>query len=241
MKPKTPEKPWLTQGDEKLIAVREMFAEIAPSYDRVNSVMSLSLHHRWRQAAVKAIGIKPGDKVLDLCCGTGDFLSPILKSLENSGEAVGIDFCEPMLRQAEQKFGDRVQLMVADACKLPFAEESFDCVTVGWGLRNVPDLRQALSEAIRVLKPSGRFATLDMARPRGKVVGAVAEKSFHTIVPRLGKLVGHSTAYEYLPKSTERFLSRQALKEEMEAAGFAAITIRDFFFGNICLHTGVKP
>lgn len=231
--------PWLTEGDEKRAAVRQMFADIAPSYDLVNSLMCFRLHHRWRTIAVQKINLKPGEHVLDLCCGTGDFLSPIKKAVGPTGSVTGLDFCGPMLAVARQKFQNSVNLTEADACTLPLADQRFDAATVGWGLRNVPDLDQALREAHRVLKPGGRFVSLDMARPRGPL-GKISEWVFHTVVPALGRLFGKTTAYQYLPQSTLKFASREELKAKMEAAGFQNVQYKDLFFGNICLHWGAK-
>jgi len=239
--PETLEKaPWLAEGDEKRREVRRMFNDIAPSYDLVNSLMSFRLHHRWRQSAVGVLGLKPGDAALDLCCGTGDFLVPLRAAVGPNGRVVGVDFSDEMLRIAHGKLGDGVQLSLADACDLPIASESFEAVSVGWGLRNVPDISKALHEAARVLKPNGRFVTLDMARPRGAVIGKVSEWVFHSAVPLIGRLFGKSTAYRYLPKSTLKFLSREEMTQAMTSAGFRDVKHRDFFFGNICMHWGVK-
>ena len=214
-----------------------MFAEIAPSYDRVNGLLSFNLHHRWRRYAVDAIEVRPGESVLDVCCGTGDFASVLS---DRGARVVAMDFCLPMLSLATQKDIPRTQWGLADACFLPLGPSLFDAVTVGWGLRNVPDLDGALREAARVLKPGGRFVTLDMARPETPVLGRIAEKGFHVMAPLIGKLVGHSDAYTYLPKSTERFVTRAELAEKMAHAGFRDIRHRSFMFGNICLMWGVK-
>lgn len=239
--PQTAEKsPWLTEGDEKRSAVRDMFAQIAPSYDRVNSLMSLRLHYRWRALAVKTLNLRPGDQVLDLCCGTGDFFSPLRQSIGKSGTIVGLDFCRPMLERAHQKYAEEGELIEADACSLPLAENLFDGVTVGWGLRNVPDVPAALHEAWRVLKAGKRFVSLDMARPRGPF-GTISEKVFHAVVPAVGKLFGHTTAYQYLPQSTLKFASREELVSLLTQAGFINVQYRDLFFGNICMHWGEKP
>lgn len=232
--------PWTAEGDAKRTVVRDLFAEIAPVYDRVNGIMSFSLHHRWRTAAVRQINLQPGESVLDLCCGTGDFLFPIQRAVGNQGKVVGLDFCLPMLQVADQKFTHNVPLIEADACRIPLADAQFDAVTVGWGLRNVPDLEAALAETVRVLKPGGRFVCLDMARPQG-TFGAFAEWVCHTATPIIGSMFKKSTAYKYLPKSTLQFADRETLKSKMEAAGLTNVKYRNYMFGNICMHWGSKP
>lgn len=234
------EKPWLAEGAEKREFVRGMFADVAPSYDLVNSLMCFRLHHRWRSLAVAGLGLKAGDSALDVCCGTGDFLLPLRRVVGAAGTVCGIDFCEPMLTLARGKDRGAV-LGLGDACCLPVASGSVDAVTVGWGLRNVPDVELALREAARVLKPGGRFVTLDMARPRSQFVGRASEAVFHRVAPFIGRLFGKTQAYTYLPKSTLAFLSREEMKAAMERAGFTQVRWRDAFFGNVCMHWGVKP
>lgn len=238
MENSTSREPWLKHGEEKREAVQRLFSEIAPSYDRVNGWMSLNLHSRWRQIAVSVLGLREGDAVLDICCGTGDFLSPLRKAVGTTGHVFGADFCLPMLQIASEKSPN--PLAVADACALPYQASQFEAVTVGWGLRNVPDIDLAISEATRVLKPGGRFLSLDMARPEVPLFGAIAERMFHVIVPLMGKIVGHPEPYAYLPKSTERFDSRATLAARFEKAGLRNIRSRNLFFGNIFMIWGEK-
>ena len=232
--------PWLRDGEEKRQSVRAMFAEIAPTYDLVNSMMSLRLHYRWRSIAVKSLSLQPGDSALDVCCGTGDFLLPLRQAVKAEGQLMGVDFCFPMLQVALKKPAVDAGLAVADACCLPLASQVFDGVTVGWGLRNVPSIEKALSEAHRVLKSGGRFVSLDMARPKG-VFGAVSELVFHHAVPFLGSLFGKRAAYTYLPKSTLRFLAPEDLMSELESVGFVKVWKKALFFGNIAIVGGQKP
>jgi demethylmenaquinone methyltransferase/2-methoxy-6-polyprenyl-1,4-benzoquinol methylase len=230
---------WQAEGEEKGAAVKEMFSEIAPTYDLLNSLLSMNLHHRWRRSAVATLQLPLGGTALDLCCGTGDFLPPLRRAIGPEGELVGVDFCGPMLERAHKKDANAA-LLLADAKEIPLAAGVFDGLAVGWGLRNVDDLERALSECFRVLKPGGRFACLDMARPRG-LLGPMAEAAFHLVTPILGRLFGRAEAYTYLPKSAARFATREELAHKFESAGFKEVRWRDFFFGNVCLHTGVKP
>jgi len=231
---------WETTGDDKRQVVRALFAEVADNYDSFNSVVSFRQHLAWRREAVNQIGLTTGESVLDICCGTGDFCDVALDAVGPEGRVVGVDFCPPMLRQAARKTAGRARLSLADATRLPIASRTFDAVTVGWGLRNVPDAQAALREVARVLKPGGRFVTVDMARPTAPLVGPIAEAACHMTVPLVGRLFGHQGAYTYLPKSAERFMDRSALAAALSAAGFRDVQHRDFMFGNICMMWGVR-
>ncbi|MCE9558642.1 MAG: ubiquinone/menaquinone biosynthesis methyltransferase [Armatimonadetes bacterium] len=231
---------WLTEGEEKRARVQHMFAEIAPSYDLLNSVMSLSLHKRWRQIAARKLNLKQGGSALDVCCGTGDFL-PILRSFVGErGIVMGTDFCAPMLERAASK-DPASTLSLGDACQLPFASGGFDGVTVGWGIRNVPDIDLAHREIYRVLRPGGRFVSVDMAIPNNPITRGVSQLLTQRLLPALGRMFGKTEAYTYLPKSTERFLDREGLAQSMRSAGFTDVNFKNLFFGNICIHWGQKP
>lgn len=216
-----------------------MFAEIAPTYDLLNSLISFRLHHRWRAFAVRKLDLKAGDRALDVCCGTGDFMRPLKKSVGDSGRVYGIDFCLPMLELAQKKAVPG-SVGLGDACALPVHTGMLNGVSVGWGIRNVPDIDQAHRELHRVLKAGGRFVSLDMAIPRNRVVRWFSAFAFNRLVPRLGSLFGKTQAYTYLPKSTQRFMTREELRESMEKAGFVDVHYKDLFFGNVCVHWGTK-
>lgn len=231
--------PWLKDGDEKRQSVQAMFSDIAPTYDLMNSLMSFRLHHRWRRFAVNTLNLKPADSAVDVCCGTGDFLTVLRHQVGEEGRLVGVDFCAPMLQVAAEKKSLAQSLVCADACRLPLGSEQFDGATVGWGLRNVPSLTEALSEIHRVLKPGGRFVSLDMARPKG-VMGKLSELVFHTMVPALGTLFGKRKAYQYLPKSTLRFVSPEELEMALTDLGFREVGHRYLYFGNVAMVWGKK-
>jgi len=230
---------WQTEGLQKHAAMRRMFADIAPTYDLLNSVLSLRLHHRWRSFAVRQLCLKPGDSVLDVCSGTGDFMRPLRRAVGPAGRVFGIDFCLPMLELAVKKAVPG-SVGLGDACRLPILTESLDGISVGWGIRNVPDIDQAHREICRVLKPGGRFVSLDMALPRNAAVRKASVWICDRSLPLLGSLFGKSQAYTYLPKSAQRFKSREELKASMERSGFSDVGYRDLFLGNICVHWGTK-
>jgi len=163
---------------------------------------------------------------------------PLRNAVGDGGRIIGIDFCVPMLEIAQDK-KVRMSLGLGDACAIPLVSRAFDAVTVGWGLRNVADLDSALREIHRLLKPGGRFVSIDMAKPRNGFVRFASAGTFSTLVPAFGALFGNRDAYKYLPKSTDRFASREEQVEAMRRAGFNEVTYKDMFLGNICIHRGV--
>ena len=232
-------RPWEVDGEEKRRQVRRMFADISPTYDLLNSAMSLRLHHRWRTDAVEGLRLFAGGVAADLCCGTGDFGRALRNAVSPSGRIVGVDFCMPMLQIALKK-PYAMGLSLGDAGAVPLRSSSFDAVTVGWGLRNVPDIGAALSEIVRILKPGGKFVCVDMARPKSALLGGLSHFVFNMAVPAMGLLFGKREAYTYLPKSTDRFTTREGLTEAMRGAGLKNVRYEDRFFGNICTHWGEK-
>ncbi len=217
-----------------------MFAEIAPTYDFANSVMSLRRHRRWRSQAVSLLGLRAGDDALDICCGTGDFLAPLRRAVGPTGRIIGVDFCLPMLAVAATKTRGHSSLGLGDACRLPIQSEAVDAITVGWGIRNTPNIDLAHAEAYRALRTGGRFVSIDMALPRSAFLRAASRFVAHRLLPLLGSILGKRRAYTYLPKSTETFLSREALADSMRRAGFVDVTWSDRMAGNVCIHFGRK-
>ncbi len=213
-------------------AVRTMFDRIAPVYDVMNRVMSAGLDQRWRRLTAGAV-VRPGDRVLDACCGTGDLA---LAAAAKGGRVTGLDFSERMLERARRK-SPAVDWVRGDLLELPFAEGSFDAATIGFGARNVLDLDRALLELRRVLRPGGRLAILEITRPSG-VLAPFYRLWFDTLVPLAGKLLPGGSAYTYLPASVRRFPGPDELADLLRRAGFTDVRYRLLAGGIVALHTG---
>ena len=213
--------------------VRSMFDRIAPVYDAMNRLMTAGLDQRWRRETVEAV-VRPGDRVLDSCCGTGDLA---IAAAEAGGNVTGIDFSRPMLERARRKAPD-LEWVEADALALPLADGSFDAATVGFGVRNLSELDRGLRELRRVLRPGGRLAILEITRPSG-LLAPFYRLWFDVLIPVAGKILPGGSAYTYLPASVRRFPDPEGLAELMDEAGFGEIRWRLFAGGIVALHTGV--
>ncbi len=214
-------------------AVRSMFDRIAPVYDAMNRVMTAGLDLRWRRLAAAA-AVRPGDRVLDAACGTGDLA--LADRRAGAARVTGLDFSQRMLERARKK-APALEWVEGDLLALPFAEGAFDAATVGFGVRNVADLEGALGELRRVLRPGGRLAILEITRPRG-ALRPFFSLWFERIVPMLGRLLPGGAAYAYLPASVARFPAAEELARRMRRAGFADVEFRLLAGSIIALHTG---
>lgn len=225
-------------------AVRAMFAEIAPSYDRLNHLLSLNIDKVWRRFTIsrlRDILQRPGVMVLDLCCGTAD----LTLEIEPHARVIGCDFCHPMLVIGNQKIATRHQqrprvfLTEGNALQLPFADQSFDIVTIAFGLRNLERVDLGLTEIFRVLRPGGRVAILEFSRPVIPGFRQLFAFYFNRILPRIGAFIsGSSTAYTYLPQSVGNFPDQRGLSRMMTEAGFDAVRYHNLSFGIAALHLG---
>jgi demethylmenaquinone methyltransferase/2-methoxy-6-polyprenyl-1,4-benzoquinol methylase len=213
-------------------AVRSMFDRISPVYDAMNRTMTMGLDQRWRRATVVAV-VRPGDKVLDACCGTGDLA---VAAVHAGATVTGLDFSERMLERARRKSSE-VEWIQGDAQKLPFEDASFDAATVGFGVRNLDDLERGLAELRRVLRPGGRLAILEITKPSG-VLASFYRLWFDGFVPLLGKVLPGGAAYTYLPASVRRFPGPDELAGLLRGAGFEDVRWRAFAGGIVALHIG---
>jgi demethylmenaquinone methyltransferase / 2-methoxy-6-polyprenyl-1,4-benzoquinol methylase len=224
--------------------VNRMFDRIAGRYDLLNSLMTAGLHHRWRERAAEAAQLSAGDAAVDVCCGTGDLALELARRVRPGGHVVGCDFSEPMLDLAREKATARgaegVRFEWADALSLPYDEARFDAATVGFGVRNLSDLDRGLGEMVRVLRPGGRLAILEITQPTRPPLSTFYSLWFDRIVPLLGRLTSDPEAYSYLPESVRGFPSPPALAEKLAAAGLNRIRWTVMAGGIIAIHSGVK-
>ncbi len=212
--------------------VRTMFDRIAPVYDVMNRVMTMGLDLRWRRLAAESV-VRPGDRVLDGACGTGDLA--VADKRAGASHVTGLDFSERMLERARRKAP--LEWVQGDLLALPFGDDTFDAMTVGFGVRNVADLPRALAEAKRVLRPGGRLAILEITQPRGPL-RVFFHVWFDRVVPLLGKVLPGGAAYSYLPASVRRFPDAERLAELMREAGFGDVRFRLLAGSIVALHTG---
>jgi demethylmenaquinone methyltransferase/2-methoxy-6-polyprenyl-1,4-benzoquinol methylase len=213
--------------------VRRMFDRIAPVYDVMNRIMTGGLDQRWRRITVEQ-AVRPGDRVLDACCGTGDLAIAARK--RGAADVVGLDFSAQMLERARRKASE-IEWLQGDVLALPFEDASFDSATVGFGIRNVDDLEAGLRELRRVLRDGGHLAILEITTPRG-VLAPFYRVWFDRIVPLLGRMLPGGAAYAYLPASVRRFPVPEELERLLEATGFDAVRFRLFAGGIVALHVG---
>lgn len=199
-----------------------MFADIADDYDRINTVLSFGVHHRWRKRAISASGASSGDKVLDCATGTGDLAIEFKKAVGDSGYVKGTDFCAPMIEPAPskaEKQGLRIDFEVADAMDLPYEDNYFDISSIAFGIRNVDEPVTALREMARVVKPGGRVVVLEFGQPGGLLKYPYNLYSQHIMPAVGGWLSGNREAYTYLPRTSAAFPADEAFISLMKEAG----------------------
>ena len=229
-------------GPEKRTYVREMFTAIAPTYDRVNRLISLGLDLRWRREAVRRLGWEraPEGMYLDLCAGTLDFGAILARQRGFRGRIVGADFVQRMLRLGRGK-SPRLVPVNADALSLPFPDRTFEGAMVGWGVRNLVDLDAGLREAARVLKPGARIVIVEMTLPPNPRLRRAFLFYFDRVLPWIGRVVSkHTNAYTWLPESTRTFPVPEELARRLTRAGFGDVSYRLFLGGVTALHVGTR-
>lgn len=223
-----------------------MFAGIAGRYDLLNHLLSGNIDQRWRRLVAQNLRARlptEGALLLDVACGTGDLSLALFEA--TGARVIGTDFCRPMLEIAAYKAGTKranIPFIEGDALRLPFADESFDAVSIAFGLRNLSNVSGGLAELRRVLKPGGRAAILEFSRPIWPGFRTLFQFYFTRVLPRIGGIVsGSRGAYEYLPGSVSRFPDQKRLSEMMREVGFEEVEYGNLTGGIAALHTGTRP
>lgn len=227
---------------EHAARVREMFSNIASRYDVLNHLLSANVDKNWRRLVAERVGqkLKSNDGlILDVACGTGDLSQTLFET--TGAQVVGTDFCRPMLSIAAGKIHQTIQLIEGDALRLPFADCSFDVVTIAFGLRNLASVEYGLLEMRRVLKPSGWVAVLEFSKPSNRILRAVFGVYFTRLLPLMGGVIsGSKSAYTYLPASVSKFPDQAELSRLMEEAGFSQVSYENLTGGIAALHMAGK-
>lgn len=230
---------------EKTRRVRRVFESVAGQYDLMNDLMSFGCHRLWKQFTLLQTGLRPGKRALDLAGGTGDIAAGMARLVGDQGKILLGDVNSAMLacgrdRLLNKGWGDRIEYVQLNAEALPFLANTFDCLTIGFGLRNVTDKAQALTEMHRVLRYGGRALVLEFSKPYSFVSPVYDAYSFG-VLPRLGKwITGDAPSYQYLIESIRRHPDQQALKNMMEDSGFDPVSYYNLSGGIVALHVGIK-
>jgi demethylmenaquinone methyltransferase / 2-methoxy-6-polyprenyl-1,4-benzoquinol methylase len=227
--------------EENARHVREMFARIALRYDFLNHLLSVNADRRWRRRVTNRLrGVLPaGGRVLDVACGTGDLSVELVRA--TGARVFGLDFCRPMLELATAK-APQIPFIEGDALRAPFADGSFDAVTIAFGLRNLSSAEAGLKELFRLLKPGRWAAILEFSRPSAPGFRSVFDFYFTRLLPRVGGLVsGSRSAYQYLPDSVARFPDQSQLAVLMRRSGFEEVEFENLTGGIAALHVGKRP
>lgn len=225
--------------------VNQMFSRVAGKYDLMNNVISLGTQKHWRAELFKQVKVKRGMDCLDLCCGTGDLTISLSRQTGPSGRVIGLDFNQKMLAIADKKIhqldlSKDIELVQADAMHLPFSNNTFDVVTIGFGLRNVPDARQVLMEIYRVLKQGGQFGCLEMSQPTNPVI-KLGWKTYFKLFPQFARVFGADVKdYQYLKETAQNFIPANKLLKMMQEVGFSNCSYQKLNWGAGALHIGHK-
>jgi len=232
--------------DAKAGLVADVFHSVAARYDLMNDLMSAGIHRIWKRFTIELSGVRAGHSVLDIAGGTGDLAARFAELVGPGGRVVLADINDSMLRVGRDKLLDsghvgNLEFVQADAQCLPFPDDSFDCITIAFGLRNVTDKDAALRSMYRVLKPGGRLLVLEFSKPRNELLGRVYDAYSFTVLPLLGRLVANDAdSYRYLAESIRMHPDQETLKEMMEDAGFGRCDYHDMTGGVVAVHRGVK-
>jgi len=226
--------------------VHRTFTAIAHRYDLLNTVLSFNQDKYWRRFTARKAGLKEGGTALDVACGTGMLSFELARIVGPTGKVVGVDFCESMLQKAGENllktpYSGIVEFKWANAMELPFADNAFDCATMGVASRNMPDLRRVFKEMARVVRPGGKVVNLDFSRPTMFGMKQAYNFYLHHLIPLIGKLgVGQDGPYSWLAKSQVDFLNQEEFKALLEEIGLVDVTYYNLTGGVVAVHVGTK-
>lgn len=235
----------MTDKQSKEEHVHQVFESISEQYDSMNSIISFKRHKAWRKSTMKRMNVKPDAKALDVCSGTGDWAISLAEKVGKKGHVIGLDFSKNMLKVAENKKAQidapHLEFIHGNAMDLPFDDDTFDYVTIGFGLRNVPDYMTVLREMHRVLKPGGMVVCLETSQPTLFGFRHLFKFYFNYIMPLFGRIFAKSyQEYAWLNESTENFPNKEKLKKMFLQAGFSDVHIKSFSGGVAAMHLGIK-
>ncbi|MBF13144.1 MAG: bifunctional demethylmenaquinone methyltransferase/2-methoxy-6-polyprenyl-1,4-benzoquinol methylase UbiE [Legionellales bacterium] len=232
--------------NQKSKKVDQVFNDVTPYYDWMNNLMSLGMHHQWKRQLIDSLAISPSDCVLDLATGTGDIAYNIHCITESNGYLVCLDINQNMLSSARDKLlnlgvSDKIHYLQADAQAIPVANESFDTVTMAFGLRNTTDIRLTLAECLRVLKPGGKLGVLEFSHPDNDRIKYLYHQYLLSVLPQLGHIAaGDRKSYQYLAESIIQHPTAIELKRQMITVGFNLVEIIPILSGTVAIHLGYK-
>ncbi|WP_072327671.1 MULTISPECIES: demethylmenaquinone methyltransferase [unclassified Paenibacillus] len=233
-------------GKTKEQFVHSVFESIAPKYDLMNDIISFRRHKAWREFTMRKMNVKTGDTAIDLCCGTCDWTISLAQA-SRTGPIVGLDFSQNMLDVGADKISrlgldNQISLVRGNAMELPFEAGSFDYATIGFALRNVPDLVKVIEEMQRVVKPGGMVVSLELSKPTWQPFKSIYYFYFQKILPLLGKLIAKKyDQYKWLPESLVHFPDHKQLADIFRATGLTDVRVYPLFGGIAALHIGIKP
>ncbi len=232
---------------QKAKKVAEVFHSVAAKYDLMNDVLSGGMHRLWKRFTIELSGVRSGNRVLDIAGGTGDLAAKFSRLVGPTGQVVLADINDSMLKVGRDRLLDRgvagnIEFVQADAEKLPFPDNHFDCVTIAFGLRNVTHKDQAIRSMLRVLKPGGRLLVLEFSKPTNKLMSKAYDAYSFAFMPLAGKLITNdSESYRYLAESIRMHPDQETLKSMMVEAGFDRVTYPNMTSGIVAVHRGIKP
>jgi len=233
--------------EEKQALVANVFHSVASKYDIMNDFMSFGIHRLWKRITIDMSGVRPGNQVLDLAGGTGDLTRKFSKIVGSTGKVVLADINSSMLnvgrdRLTDQGYVNNIEYVQANAECLPFADNSFDVITIAFGLRNVTDKDAALRSMTRCLKPGGRLLVLEFSKPTNPLMSKAYDLYSFAALPLMGKIVANDAeSYKYLAESIRMHPDQETLKGMMEDAGLVRVTYNNLTQGVVALHRGIKP